>query len=79
MAIRPVQNTCIHNRRKTIHNYTINVPSKKRRHLATNFDSILLVVAKDNDILELQGLLEHNNFIDKPKIRIKQMLCIKQA
>jgi len=55
------------------------VPSKKRRHLATNFDSILLVVAKDNGILELQGLLEQNNFIDKPQIRIKQMLCIKQA
>jgi hypothetical protein len=34
----------------------INVPSKKRKHLATNFDSILLVVAKDSDILELQGL-----------------------
>jgi hypothetical protein len=35
----------------------INVSSKKRRYLATNFDNILLVVAKDNDILELQGLL----------------------
>jgi hypothetical protein len=57
----------------------INVPSKKRRHRATNFDSILLVVAKDNGILELQGLLEHNNFIGKLAIRIKQMLCIKQA
>jgi hypothetical protein len=35
----------------------INVPSKKRKYLATNFDSILLVVAKDNDIVEMQGLL----------------------
>jgi hypothetical protein len=43
--------------KKSIHNYMINVPSKKRRHLATIFDSILLVVTKDNDILELQGLL----------------------
>jgi hypothetical protein len=65
VAIRPVQNMGIHNRRKTIHNYTINVPNKKKRHLATNFDSILLVVTKDNGILELQGLLEHNNFIGK--------------
>jgi hypothetical protein len=57
----------------------INVPSKERMHLPTNFDSILLVVAKDNGILELQGLLEHNNFIGKLAIRIKQMLCIKQT
>jgi hypothetical protein len=57
----------------------INVPSKKKRHLATNFDSIWVVVVEDNGILELQGLLEHNNFIGKRTIRIKQMLCIKQA
>jgi hypothetical protein len=57
MATKPVQNTCIHNRKKSIYNYMINVPSKKRRYLATNFDNILLVVVKDNDILELQGLL----------------------
>jgi len=57
----------------------INVPNKKRRHIATNFDNILLVVAKDNGILELQGLLEHNNFIGKLAIRILKMLCIKQT
>jgi hypothetical protein len=62
----------IHKRRKTIHNYMINVLSKKRRHLATNFDSILLVVAKDNGILELQGLLEHNNFIGKLALELNK-------
>jgi hypothetical protein len=30
----------------------------------------MFVVAKDNDILELQGLLEHNDFDNKPTIKI---------
>ncbi len=71
MVIRLVQNTCIHNRRKTIHNYLKHVPSKKRRHPTINDDNILLIVAKDNIILELQGILEHNNFIGKPTTKIQ--------
>jgi hypothetical protein len=31
----------------------------------------LLIVAKDNIILELQGFLEHNEFIGKPTTKIK--------
>ncbi len=80
MVTKLVQNTCIHNTRKTICNYLRYVPSKKRRHLATNYDNILLVVTKDNNILELQGLLEYNDFTSKLANKIKQtMLCIKQA
>jgi hypothetical protein len=41
-----------------------NVSSKKREHIATNSNSILCVIAKDYNILELQCLLEH--FISKP-------------
>ncbi len=79
MVIRLVQNTCIHNRRKTIHNFLKYVPSKKRRHPTINYDNILLTIAKDENILELQGFLEHNDFIGKPTIKIKEMLCIRQA
>jgi hypothetical protein len=63
MAIKLVQNTSTHNRRKKIHNYFLNVPS------TTNFDCILLVVTKDNNIFELQGLLKHNDFTNKPTTR----------
>jgi len=35
------------------------------KHPPTDFDSILLVITKDNVNLELQGLLEHNDFINK--------------
>jgi hypothetical protein len=56
---------------KTICNYLRYVPSKKRRHPATNYDNILLVVTKDNNILELQGLLEYNDFTSKLANKIK--------
>jgi len=61
MAI--IQNICTHNQKEIINNYLINVSSKKREHTTTNFDSISHVIAKDINILELQGLLEH--FISK--------------
>jgi hypothetical protein len=48
--------------RKAINNYLKNMPSKKRGYLATNCDNILLTVINDNNILELQGPLEHNEF-----------------
>ncbi len=79
MVTRLVQNTCICNRRKTIHNYLRDVPNKKKKHPTINSNNILLAITKDNNILELQGLLEHNDFIGKPAIKIKQMLCIKQT
>jgi hypothetical protein len=74
MATRLVQNTCIHKKRKTIHNYLKNVPSKKKGHPITNSNNILLDVAKVNSILELQSFLEHNNFTRKSAIIIEPML-----
>jgi hypothetical protein len=51
------------------------VPSKKKGFLATYSNSILPIVTKDNNILELQSLLEHNNFTSiEPATKIKQML-----
>jgi len=76
MTTKLVQNTCIHNKKKKINNYLKYVQSKKRRHPTTNFNNILHVVAKDNNILELQSLFEHNDFTSKPITKIKQMLCI---
>jgi hypothetical protein len=46
------------------------VPSKKRWHSFNDFVNIMFVVAKDNDILELQSLLEHNDLDNKPTIKI---------
>jgi hypothetical protein len=78
MVTKLVQNTCNQNRKKTIHNYLKNVPSKKKGHPTTNFDNILLIVIKDNNILELQSHLEHNDFINKLATIIKQMLHMYQ-
>jgi hypothetical protein len=51
--MRLIQNTCIHKKRNLkIHNNLINVPSKKKGYLATNSNSILPIVIKDNSILE---------------------------
>jgi hypothetical protein len=55
----------------TIHNYLKYVPNKKRKHPTINYDNILLSVATDNIILELQGFLKHNDFIGKPTTIIK--------
>jgi hypothetical protein len=66
LATRLVQNTCTHNKRKTINNYLRYVPSKKKEHLATNSNDILPTIAKDDNIIQLQGLLKHNDFTCKP-------------
>jgi hypothetical protein len=55
-----------------------NVPNKKKEHLATNYDNILPIVTKDNNIVELQGFLEHNDFTNKPTT-IKQMSNMYQS
>ncbi len=78
MAIRLVQNTCTRNRKKIINNYLRNVPSKKKGHLATNFDNIMLIVIKYNNTLELQGFLEHNDCISK-LVTIFKMLNMYQS
>jgi hypothetical protein len=52
------------------------VPSKKRWHSTSNFDSILHVITKDNNIIKLQGLLEHNDFASKPTIRITNAMLM---
>jgi hypothetical protein len=62
--------------KKIIHNYLRNVPSKKRSHLPTNFDNILPFVIKDNNILELRGILKHNDFTSKLARRITYALGI---
>jgi hypothetical protein len=45
------------------------VLSNKTWHSSIDFKNILLVVTKDNNILELQGLFEHNNFVGKAATR----------
>ncbi len=50
------------------------MPSKKKGHPTINFDGIIPIVIKDNNVFELQGLLEHNDFINKVVTKIKQML-----
>ncbi len=54
------------------------MPNKKKGHLATNYDNILPVVTKDNNIIELQGFLEHKDFTNKPTT-IKQMSNMYQS
>jgi hypothetical protein len=76
MVNRLVQNTSPHSKKKRIHNYLKNVPSKKRWHPPINFDNILLVVTKDNNIFELQCLLEHNDFTSKPTTSITHAVLI---
>jgi len=70
MAIRLVQNTNTHNKEKKNHICSKNVPSKKKWRFPTNFDSILFVITRNNDIFELQSLLDHNDFACKLIIKI---------
>jgi hypothetical protein len=76
MVIKLVQNTSTNNKKKKIHNYLKNVPSEKRWQPPTDFDNILHVLSKDNNILELQGLLEHNDFTNKPTTKITHAMFI---
>jgi hypothetical protein len=63
-------NISLYNKRNNL----INVPSKKE-YLATTSNNIFPIITKDNNILELQGLLEHNNFTSIEFVtKIKQML-----
>jgi hypothetical protein len=41
------------------------VPSKKRRHSSTYSNNILPTITKNNNILELQHFLKHNDFVGK--------------
>jgi hypothetical protein len=52
------------------------VPNKKRWHPTTNYDDILLIVTKDDNILELQGLLEHKDFTKKSTTEIIHAMLI---
>ncbi len=49
---------------------------KKRWHSFTNYNTILFVGIKDNDILELQSLLEHNAFASKPTKTFNHVMLI---
>ncbi len=76
MAIRLVQNTSPHTRKKRIHNYFRNVPCKKRWHSLTNYNTFFFLVIKDNNILELQSLFEHNVFANKPTKKFNHVMLI---
>jgi hypothetical protein len=78
VTTRLVQNTCTRNKRKTINNYLKYVPSKKRGHPAINSNDILLAITKDDNIFQLQGLLEHNDFTCKHATN-NQVLDIHQS
>jgi hypothetical protein len=52
------------------------VPNKKRWHPMIDFDDILLIVIKDDNILELQGLLEHKDFTNKLATKIAHAMLI---
>jgi len=41
-----------------------------------DFDDILLIVIKDDNILELQGLLEHKDFTNKLATKIAHAMLI---
>jgi hypothetical protein len=66
MVIRLIQNTSIHNKWKTMHNYLKNVPSKKKWHFVVNSYNVLYIVIKNNTIFELYGLLVHSDFVSNP-------------
>ncbi len=76
MVNRLVQKTSPHNKKKRIHNYLKNVPSKKRWDPPINSNNILLVVTKDNNNFELQCLLEHNDFTNKPTTSITHAMLL---
>jgi hypothetical protein len=65
VAIKLVQNTSIHNKRKKIHNYLKNVPCKKKWHFAIDSNDILSITTKNNNNFELQSLLKDNDFVSK--------------
>jgi hypothetical protein len=44
---------------------------KKMRQPTKDSNNISPIVTKDNNILELQGLFEHNDFTNKPTTRIE--------
>jgi hypothetical protein len=52
------------------------VPTKKRWHPTSDSDDILLIVTKDDNILELQGLLDHKDFTNKFATKITHAMLI---
>ncbi len=81
MVTRLVQTTCTHNREEIIHNYFRNVLGKKKRPLVNNFDSILLVIAKDNYFF-MNCKASWNKMILQTNLQpifLKCYICIKQA
>jgi hypothetical protein len=61
---------------KKIHNCLKNVPSKNKWHPTIDSNSILPIETKDNNILELQGLLKHNGFINTLATKIIHAILI---
>jgi hypothetical protein len=49
--------------------FFLNVPSKKRRHSSTYSNNILFTIAKDNNIIELEGFLKRNVLLANQKIK----------
>jgi len=58
-------------------NYFRDVPSKKMKS-STYSDNILPIIIKNNNILELQGFLKHNDFACKftNKFKIAMLKCL---
>ncbi len=65
MTIKLVQNINIHSKKNKSHNYFKNVPNKKMWHSTIDYNNILSIIAKDNNIFELQSLLEDYDFACK--------------
>jgi hypothetical protein len=47
------------------------MPNKKRRNSSIYSDNILSIITKNNNILELQGFLKHNDFVGKSINKLK--------
>jgi hypothetical protein len=62
--------------RKITHNYFKNVTSKKKWHSPIDFDSVLSIATKENNIFKLWSLLEHNDFACKIAIKIIHAMLV---
>jgi hypothetical protein len=52
------------------------VPNKKKCHFVNDYNSILFVVTKDNNIFEFENHFEHNDFVNKLSIMSKNAMLI---
>jgi hypothetical protein len=48
--------------------------SNNKRYSSTYYDCILPTITKDYNIIELQGFLQHNDFVGKSIIKISNAM-----